>query len=195
MNSAVRKLPPLMTASEFLDWPGDGTGTIWELVDGVPRAQDAASDAHGTITSNLNYLVYRHLGATRPGCRVVSNPGIAPRLSANWNHRIPELGVTCTPNRADVRRTPDAFLLIEVLSPTNAADTWGNIALYSTLPSVIEILVVDSTKVEAKVLRRGDDRIWPHNPDTIATGGTVRLASIDLEFPLREAYRDTFLAE
>ena len=33
MSLAV-KLPDLMTIDEFLKWPGDGTGTRYELVDG-----------------------------------------------------------------------------------------------------------------------------------------------------------------
>ena len=194
MNSAVRKLPPLMTVEEFYDWPGDGTGAIYELVDGVPRAQDFPSDAHGAIQNRLANIVTRHLDTSSAGCRMVINPGIKPRLQADWNHRIPELGVTCTPNRADVREFPDAFLLIEVLSPSNVADTWGNIALYATVPTVREILVVDSRKVEAKILRRSADGIWPPNPEVITLDGTIRLATIDLEFPLLGVYRDTYLA-
>ena len=32
MSTAPAKLPPLMTVADFLDWPGDGTGTRYELV-------------------------------------------------------------------------------------------------------------------------------------------------------------------
>ena len=53
MADAARKLPPLMTVAEFLEWPGDGTGTRYELVDGVLRAMAPASDNHGTIQTNL----------------------------------------------------------------------------------------------------------------------------------------------
>ena len=56
MRTSAAKLQALMTVDEFLTWPGDGIGTIYELVDGVLRAQDAASDAHGTIQSNLNRM-------------------------------------------------------------------------------------------------------------------------------------------
>ena len=48
MNVAF-KLPPPMTVDEFIAWPGDGTATKYELVDGALRAQDPASDTHGTI--------------------------------------------------------------------------------------------------------------------------------------------------
>lgn len=196
MNVA-EKLPPSvrtpMTVDEFLKLPGDGTGRIYELVHGVIRAQDAASDAHGTIQLRLGALISNHLETKRPGCRVVANPGIKPRMLAKWNHRIPELGVTCTPNRPDVHEMPDPILLIEVLSPSNEADTWSNIPLYATLPTVMEILIVDSTKVEAQLLRRGADGSWPQEPTTIAEGGTIYLASIGLEVALADAYRGTHL--
>ena len=85
MNVAF-KLPPPMTVDEFLQWPGDGTGTRYELVDGALRAQDPASYAHGTIHANISFAITGHLRATRPGCRVVAEPGVQPRIRANWNY-------------------------------------------------------------------------------------------------------------
>jgi Uma2 family endonuclease len=193
MTAAQPKLPP-MTVAEFLDWPGDGTGRRHELVDGELRAQDPASDAHGTIQSRLVALLTGHLDKTRPHCRVVTAPGIQPHLRADWNYRVPELAVTCAPNRADVHNTPDPVLVIEVLSPSNARDTWSNVPLFASLPTVSEILIVDSTKVAAELLRRGPDGTWPPNPEPVGPGGAIRLDSIGLEVAIAEAYRGTHLA-
>jgi Uma2 family endonuclease len=187
--------PEPITVAEFLAWPGDGTGRIWELVNGRLRAQDAASAAHGTIQQRIGTLITNHLDATRPGYRVVANPGIRPRLLANWNHRIPELGVACTQNRADEQALTDPILLVEVLSPSNAKDTWDNVPLYASVPTVMEILVVDSTKLEAQLLRRGEDGAWPQEPAVYGPGDTITLASIGLEVLLAAAYRGTHLAE
>jgi Uma2 family endonuclease len=195
MTNAAIKLPELMTVADFLDWPGDGTGRRYELVDGELRAQDPASDTHGTIQSNLNVAIGSHFRTMRPECRIVVNPGVALRLQTNWNYREPELGVTCKPNRSDVHMLPDPILLIEILSPPNYRDTWSNIPLYSTVPSVTEILIVDSTKVAAELLRRGPDGSWPQEPEPIAPNGTIHLASIDLDVPMAEVYRDTHLAQ
>ena len=194
MNTAARKLPEMMTVGDFLDWPGDGTAARYELVDGVLRAQEAASDTHGTIQSNLVGIIQPHLRRERPGCRVVTAPGVRPRLRANWNFRIPELGVTCVPNRADQHAIPEPVVLIEILSPSNATETWSNIPLYASLPSVAEILIVDSSKVSAEILRRGQDGSWPQDPEAIGPQGVLRLASIGFETPLIELYRDTHLA-
>lgn len=193
-STAARNLPPPMTVEEFLRLPGDGTGTIYELVDGELRAQDAASDAHGTIQTRLAALLTNHIDAKRPGCRVVTTPGIQPRIRADWNYRVPELGVTCSPNRADGHMTPDPILLVEILSPSNEKQTWSNVPLYASLPSVTEILIVASTAVAAQILRRNPDGSWPRNPQSIAPGATVELTSIGLTFPLSEVYRDTHLA-
>lgn len=195
MSLAFQQPPRRMTVAEFLAWPGDGTDTRYELVNGELRAQDAPSDAHGTIQSRLNTILTNHIDRHRPGCRVVANPGIQPRLRADWNHRIPELGVTCSPNRADHRMMPEPLLLVEILSPTNVSDTWSNIALYATLPSVQEILIIDSTEVAAQVLRRDEEGNWPQAPETVGPGGIIRLHSVDLNLPLADVYRDTHLAD
>ena len=192
---AVPKSPPLMTVAEFLEWPGDGTDTRYELVEGELRAMAPASGTHGTIHGRLSAAIVAHLDAKRPGCRLIVAPGVQPHLRADWNHRIPELGVTCTPSTVGEQMVPDPILLIEILSPSNATETWSNVPLYSTVPSVIEILIVYSTKVAAEILRRGDDGRWPRNAEPIGPDGMIRLQSIGLELPLREVYRGTHLAE
>jgi Uma2 family endonuclease len=194
MNTA-RNLEPLMTVEEFLRWPGDGTGRRRELVDGVVRMQDAASDAHGTIQLRLGAIISNHLDATRPHCRAVVNPGVSPRLNTDWNYREPDLGVTCAQNKSDVHIMPEPILLVEVLSPSNADKTWSNIPLYATLPSVCEILIVNSTEILVQLLRRQDDGNWPQRPAHFGPGQSVRLEAIDLDIPLRDIYRNTYLAD
>jgi Uma2 family endonuclease len=196
MTTAQRTmpLPPKMDVADFLGWEGDGTGTRYELIDGVLRAMAPASDAHNTICMRLGHILTTHLDKHRPGCRVVIAPGVQPRVRAAWNFRIPDLGVTRTPaERGDVM-TPEPILLIEVLSPTNANETWDNIIAYTTLPSVKEILVVHSTRVRAEVLRRDGDGNWPKDATAIEAGGTVDLVSISATFPVIDAYAGTHLA-
>ena len=89
---------------------------------------------------------------------------------------------------------PDPILLIEILSPSNGRDTWNNIAHYATVPSVTEILIVDSTKVAAECLRRQPDGSWPQSSEEVTPDGTIRLASVELDIPMAEVYRNTHLA-
>ena len=58
----------------------------------------------------------------------------------------------------------------------------------------MEILIVDSTRVEASLLRRTADGTWPPDPALIAAGGAIMLTSIGFEVPLASVYRDTHLA-
>lgn len=194
MNYAHRTpLPPKMDVADFIDWPGDGTGTRFELVEGVLRAMAPASDGHNVIVANLAGLIWQHLRTSRPGCRVVAAPGIQPRIRAEWNFRIPDLGVTCAQNQKGDVMTPDPVLLVEVLSPGNTNDTWENVIAYTTLPSVQEILVIHSTRIKAEILRRDAQGHWPPNPELIEASATITLASIEAEFQLTEAYSGTHL--
>jgi Uma2 family endonuclease len=185
-----RKLPPLMTVDDFLCWEGDGTDTRYELVDGVLRAMAPTANTHGIIVSNLVAALHGHLRGKR--CMVVTAPGIKPHMRANWNFRIPDLGVTCEADRKGERIVGEPILLIEVLSPSNAADTYENIRAYATLPSVAELLVVHSTRVEVELLHKGEANIWPANP-AIFKDGALALASIDMTLPLAEIYAGTHL--
>jgi hypothetical protein len=47
MPSGLRKPPLTMTVADFLDWPGDGTGRKFQLVDGEVRAMSPGSVTHG----------------------------------------------------------------------------------------------------------------------------------------------------
>jgi Uma2 family endonuclease len=194
MTQTQRRLPPLMDIADFLAWPGDGTDTRYELVDGVLRAMAPGSDVHNTIVANLCTLLGQALRRSRPGCRVVTAPGVQPRVRANWNFRIPDLGVTCTPAGAGDIMTPDPIVLVEVLSPGNAGETWENVMAYTTLPSVLEILVVHSTRVKAELLTRDAAGAWPADPQVIEADGAVSLATIGLELSLAQAYVGTHLA-
>jgi Uma2 family endonuclease len=194
MPAVALKLPPMMTVAEFLDWPGDGTPTRYELVDGQLRAMAPASDAHGTILINVGAIIRAHLNSNRPGCRVVGRPGVQSRLRADWNFRIPDLGVTCTANERGAVLTPDPILLIELLSPSNAQDTWSNVPLYASLPSVLEIVVIHTAMIKADILRRRHDGTWPENTDVVAGPATTfSFSTIALDLVLGDLYAGTHL--
>jgi len=194
MPSARRKTPEPMTVADFLAWPGEGSGRRFQLVDGELRAMSPGSATHGTIQMTLGRLIGNKLVEDGSRCRVVSEPAVATRVRANINMRVPDLGVSCTADAPGQQELPDPILLIEILSPGNASDTWDNVWSYTTIPTVREILVVHSTRVFAERLRRGDDGNWPHEPEEIGLDGTLRLDSIGFACPLRAAYAQTHLA-
>ena len=126
-------------------------------------------------------------------CRVVSAPGVQPRVRADWNFRVPDIGVTCTKNQAGEVMTPEPVLLIEVLSPGNKSETYENVRAYTTLPSVREIVIVHSTAVRVELLVRDEHGHWPPNPVELDGGDTLTLGSIGASIPLTEVYAGTHL--
>lgn len=192
---ALRKhVPTRMTLDEFLSWdPRDLTGRTWQLIDGEPVAMAPGSVPHGSLQSEIARLLGNHLLEQRSACRVLTEPGIVPRVRANRNFRVPDLGVTCAPPTLD-QMMPEPVLLIEILSPSNEAETWANIWAYTTIPSVAEILAVRSTRIEAELLRRDAEGNWPKEPEIIGADGMLALRCVGFSAPLATLYRTTALA-
>ena len=91
---------------------------------------------------------------------MITTPGIRPRIRAHWNVRIPDLVVTCErPDRHQPLVT-QPVLAVEILSPSSEADSWANVWAYTSIPSVHEILVVQSLQVDAELLRRLPGGDW-----------------------------------
>jgi Uma2 family endonuclease len=192
--SARRTLPTRMTIDEFLAWSGSEPGPGWELVDGTPRAMAPASATHGIIQSRIASRLTTHLDARGSPCVVVSEPAVVPRVRARNNMRVPDLVVTCTPIEAEQFAVPDPVLVIEILSPSNEAETWDNIWAYASIPSVREILILHSTKIAGELLRRRADASWPEEPTGIGPDDILTLTSVDLACPLADLYARTHLA-
>jgi Uma2 family endonuclease len=194
MASARHKPLPTMTAEEFFAWPGDGSQRKFELVDGVIKAMSPAHPTHGIIQARLAYLLARHLSEARLSCVVVTEPPVVPRINASANVRVPDLGVSCAKKPDGEPHLADPVLLIEILSPSNQSHTWRNVWAYATIPSVSEILIVQSTKIEARVLRKLPDGTWPDAATDIAAGAALELSSVGLTLPLEDLYTGTRLA-
>jgi Uma2 family endonuclease len=182
-----------MTVADFLEWDTGGHQGKLELVDGLVRAMSPATDTHALIQANIAGLVWSHLKTGGSPCRMRIEPAVGTRVRAQYNLRVPDVGVTCAPNISGNKLMPDPILLIEVLSPGNASDTWDNVWAYTTIPSVQEILIVHSTRVMVELLRRGADGAWPVDPEPIEAGGALRLASIEAAWPIEEVYAGTHL--
>jgi Uma2 family endonuclease len=134
-----------------------------------------------------------HLLARRSPCSVVVTPGIVPRVRSDHNFRVPDLAVTCSGYQAEEAALSDPILIVEILSPSNQAETWANVWTYTTIPSVQEILVVHTAEIRAELLRRGSDGVWPEKPETVEAGD-LALESIGLTTPVAALYRTTRLA-
>jgi Uma2 family endonuclease len=190
--SAALELPAPMSLAEFLVWDAPD-GARWQLIDGQPHAMAPASPVHGTIQNEVGALLRNHLRAQGTQCRAVANPGVRIELRPDMNYRIPDLAVTCAPLIPGDPMLPDPVLLVEILSPSNPAETWMNVWAYTTIPSVREILVIRTDAAGAQLLRRKPDGTWPYAPDIVE--GDVVLDSIGFQMPLAAVYAGTWLSE
>jgi Uma2 family endonuclease len=150
-----------------------------------------ANRTHGSLQIELGSLIRNHLLARSSACSVVARPGIVPQVPHNV--RIPALAVTCSDYTIEEATLTDPVLIVEILSPSNAAETWANVWTYTTIATVREILVLHSVSVTAELLRRQADGAWPKEPAMIAAG-ELELASIGFQVPLIDIYRTTRLA-
>jgi Uma2 family endonuclease len=181
-----------MTLDEFFAWDGGGHVGKLELVNGIVRAMSPASATHGIIQLNIGAAIKVHLRGTP--CRVGTEAPVIPPFKTSLNARVPDIAVSCAP-LTDSKVFEHPLLIVEVLSPSNQDDTWDSIGALAGLVSLTEILVVQSTFIEAQVYRRDATGAWPSAPETTTAGGTIRLASIDLNLPISEVYADTMLAQ
>jgi Uma2 family endonuclease len=189
---AAQRLPSVMTVNEFLAWDAP-PGTPWQLVDGEPGAMAPASRTHGRIQNKLGSLIDAHLTARGGPCTIITAPGIVPRVRSDSNFRIPDLAVTCTDYEREELSLAEPVLIIEILSPSNQAETWTNVWAYATIPSVQEILIVHSTSIRADLLRRDAAGVWPEQ-GRIIEDGTLELSSIGFRTKLAAVYQGTRLA-
>jgi Uma2 family endonuclease len=188
MVAALKMPARRMTVAEFLDWnPEDGTGRLWQLRDGEPEMMAPATDRHGSTQTAVGAALFSHLAGQGTRCRVVTNPGVVPHVGADHNMLIPDIGVTCEPPRGS-HAMPKPIVLIEILSPSNEAETRANLWAYTTIPSVAEIVVIHSSRIGAELLRREANGEWPQRPVLLDADDELRLDCIAFAIPLRAAY-------
>ncbi len=185
METAL-KIPVQMSVAEFLDW-NPGGGERWQLVDGEPHAMAPARRMHRILQAALSAKIYPHLLAQGGRCSVVIEPGIVPRVRADQNIRIPDLAVTCSDPMVNEAVLTEPILVVEILSPSNQAETWSNVWTYTTITSITEIVVLRTAVIGADVLRRLPDGSWPVEPEKLS-GGELVFDSIWLRIPLADLY-------
>jgi len=190
--TAVLKIPVRMTVAEFLAWNPPGP-EIWQLVDGEPQAMAPANRTHGAIQGVLARLIGNHLNDRASPCSLIVTPGVIPHVQADTNMRVPDLAVTCSGYVTEETALTTPVLLIEILSPSNQAETWANVWAYTTIPSVREIVVMRTASIGAELLRRNMDGTWPKRPTSIESG-ELTLESIGFRVMLPDIYRTTRLA-
>lgn len=180
-----------MTVDEFARWD-DGSDTRYELVEGTPVAMAPPMPGHGVLAVALGAELRAALRSRRP-CIVQAEAGIA-RPERDDTCYIADLAVSCDPPQPGDRLIRDPILIIEILSPgTSVFDRQTKAPDYRRIPSVQEILLIDSESVFAEILRRSGEQ-WiteiVRGPDAM-----LSLASVPLTIPMAELYTGLFVLD
>lgn len=187
MNALPVAKPRRMTVGEFLDWPGDGTDTRYDLIAGEPVAQAAPSRQHSEIQASLTGLLFTAL-RDRPPCRPLTEAGVY-KSRRNFNYRTADLLVTCRPPTDPNPVEPR--IVFEILSPSNTAETLSKLPFYATFDSIEEIVILDSLKPAVMVYRRETGPDWYDIPaEVLGPGDRLVLLSIDVTLDLADIYRN-----
>lgn len=172
-----------MDIDEFLAWADrQEPDTRYELVGGQPRAMSPCSQAHSRLTAAIIIAIGMRL---RPPCRVLTETAIERDDRADRFYEA-DIAVTCSPHQPGQRSTPNPVLVVEILSDSTASHDRGTkVPDYMQIPSVQEVLLVDSRAVRAQLWRR-DGRRWI--VEDFTEDATLPLASIGAELPLTALY-------
>ena len=176
----------LLNVEEFLDaCPDDGRH--YQLIDGVIVAMAPPAIAHQIIAGNLTGEIYAAMRANKPTCTVRSQAGIAPQGLFGRNYFETDITVTC---EAGGYRgiAAEPVLIVEIQSPsTERDDHFVKLPHYQALPSLQEILFIESERIAATVFRRAGaewDRVELTGPEA-----RLRLETIGLDIALGGVYR------
>ncbi len=147
-----------MTVNEFLPWAKQQPER-WELFDGVPMAMSPERIVHGDTKYRTARAFDAAVAKARVPCRFVLDSAVA-RVNARNSYR-PDLLVYCgDPISGGALELPNPVLVVEVLSPGNAAtDPRDKLQGYFRVPSIMHYVIIDSDKRLVIHHTRGRDEV------------------------------------
>lgn len=178
MGSAL----PRMTLPEFLAWENEQVERN-EFVNGEVYAMVGARRVHLIVVGNAFVALKQQLRGTR--CRAFTE---SAKLQVGENILYPDVLVTCDPpdlRTEQIFRSPS--LVIEVLSPSTEGYNRGlKFALYRSIASLREYLLVHPDTLEVTLFRRGGDGLFTLNDCTGAAN--IELHSVGCTLSATELF-------
>jgi Uma2 family endonuclease len=159
----------------------------YELIDGYPSMMIGGLPDHSIIGLNVASIL-RGLLRQRP-C-IAYNSDVYIALDGEENCLCPDASVSC--DRRDYHATKVIrypCVVAEVLSPTTKVRDRGLKAdLYQNMPSVQEILFIDTQVMRVQLYRRETDYWTMRN---FTQNDTIELTSLGVHFSVAEVYEKT----
>jgi Uma2 family endonuclease len=159
----------------------------YEYIDGYAYMITGGTPDHSIIGANMNRILGEQL--RRHPC-IVYNSDVYIELTDETNCLCPDVAVSC--DRRDrhatkVIRYP--CVVVEVLSPgTKARDRGIKADLYQNIPTIQEILFIDTQVMRVQLYRRKTDYWIMRN---FTQDDTVELTSLNIHFSIAEVYEKT----
>ncbi len=158
----------------------------YEYIDGYAYMMTGGTPDHSIIGANLNRILGERL-RKRP-C-IVYNSDVFIELADATNCLCPDATVSCDKrDRHAVKVIHHPCVVAEVLSPgTKARDRGIKSDLYQNIPTVQEILFIDTQVMRVQLYRRETDFWTMRN----FTHGKIELTSLSIDFSVAEVYEKT----
>ncbi|MFN4147430.1 MAG: Uma2 family endonuclease, partial [Runella sp.] len=107
-------------------------------------------------------------------------------------YSYPDIIVICgSPRFTDMVKdtVTNPSVIVEILSKsTEAYDRGEKFRLYRRLPTFIEYVLIDATKIRAEVYRKNEEGIWSLMADADKLEHDIYLNTIDLRLSLNDIY-------
>lgn len=181
-------IPP-MSIEAFEAWVARQDGR-YELVRGHPVMMNQTTRFHSRITANL---LRGLLNAVDIDSYDVT-AGDFGLQTGDDTIRLADIMVTPAAGSGKERRTNDAVLLVEVLSPSTYAEDFGPKSQeYLAVPDLQAYLIVAQDSVCVWLWLRGDDG-FPDKPEVIEDrDAEIRIDALGLTLPVAAIYRNVDL--
>jgi Uma2 family endonuclease len=175
----------IMSVEEYFELEEKDPDARYEYLDGYVYMMSGGSANHATISGNIYALLKSSLRGSP--CRAY-NSDMKVRVSEK-RYFHPDVTVTCDPrDRGTVDFIQSPRLVVEVLSPsTEASDRGRKLQYYLACPSIEEYLLVDSRTMRIEIYRK-ERKKWIY--DAFDTDDEIELITLDIRFPVADAYED-----
>ena len=182
---AAREYLPKLTPDEYFAWE-EQQEVKHEYFDGEVFAMSGGTIEHSRIAVNLTTLLNNHLGDG--DCQVL-NSDARIKIQESEKYTYPDVSVTCDQRDQETNQyVTYPCLIIEVLSPrTEAYDRGKKFKLYQRSNTLVDYVLVDAEEISIEVFHKNERGKW--EVTNYVAGEAVELESINLTFPIEQAYR------
>lgn len=180
------------TPQEYLRMEREATYKS-EYFQGEIFAMAGASENHNMISRRVSGSLFNHLKGKK--CTHYS-ADMKLHIPANTLYTYPDLMVVCGEKKfvdgeKDIIMNP--VIIIEILSKTTEAyDRGDKFALYRSIPSLREYVMISSISIRAEVMRKENDLgLWFLASEADTLEGSIQMKNINLALSLSDIYEET----